>query len=142
MTSTQAAKKKISRTRAKRAARRRRTQPIALFFTTLFQAAASVAALYTPSLTKIPQHTSSLTGFDWLQELLSGHPVRFYYTFGMEKHVFKKLVLELSQFTGLTHSKYVRMEEQVAIFLFMARSGCSNRTAQERFQRSGDTISR
>ncbi|GLB38366.1 putative nuclease activity [Lyophyllum shimeji] len=76
-----------------------------------------------PFLTRTPQHTSILTGEKWLRELLAGHPVRFYNMFGM-------------------NNKYIQKEEQLAIFLRMARSGGSNREMQERFQRSADTISK
>jgi hypothetical protein len=87
-------------------------------------------------------HTSILTGEAWVRELLAGHPVRFQRSMGMAKHVFRRLVLELQVFAGLHPTKYVSMNEQVAIFLFICVKGESNRQAQERFQRSGDTISK
>jgi hypothetical protein len=113
---------------------------VLLFY--LISAAAAVVSNWAPRFEKVPQHTSSLTGLAWLRELFQGHPIRFYNVFGMERHVFRQLVVELALFTGLGHSKHVRMVEQVAIFLWMVRMGARNREAMERFQRSADTISK
>jgi hypothetical protein len=44
---------------------------------------------------KQPMHTSILTGQRWLEELLNGHPTRFYNQLGMKKLVFCRLLLEL-----------------------------------------------
>ena len=38
------------------------------------------------------------------------------------------------------HTRYMRPEEQVAIFIYTAVTNASNRKAAERFQCSGDTI--
>ena len=61
---------------------------------------------------------------------------------GMAKHVFWRLVQELQVFAGLGPSKYVSVREQLAIFMYISVSGNTNRQAQERFQHSGDTISK
>ncbi|KAJ7593606.1 hypothetical protein C8J56DRAFT_716380, partial [Mycena floridula] len=66
---------------------------------------------------KIPMHTSVLTGEAWLQELLNGHPLRFSWQIGMSHIVFRKLVQALSQKCGLSPSKHLTAEEQLAIFL-------------------------
>lgn len=42
----------------------------------------------------------------------------------------------------LSATRYVSVAEQLAIFLFMVGHNNSNRAAQERFQHSGETISR
>ena len=60
----------------------------------------------------------------------------------MNRHVFKQLVQELELTCGLVPTRYVSSEEQVAIFLRIAKSGLGNAEMQERFQRSGDTISK
>ncbi|KAJ7659057.1 hypothetical protein DFH06DRAFT_902339, partial [Mycena polygramma] len=39
-------------------------------------------------------------------------------------------------------TKYVSADEKLATFLHFARTGCSTRMLQERFQRSADTINR
>jgi hypothetical protein len=61
----------------------------------------------TPSLFPTPINTSTLTGMGWLRELLTGHPVRFYDTLGVPKHVFCKLVHESELHAGLKHSKHI-----------------------------------
>ncbi|KAF9472455.1 hypothetical protein BDN70DRAFT_886953 [Pholiota conissans] len=61
---------------------------------------------------------------------------------GINRFVFRKLVSELENRTWLCPTRYVTSEEQVAIFLRIARTGQGNAEMQERFQRSGDTISK
>ncbi|KAH9973919.1 hypothetical protein BJV74DRAFT_863976 [Russula compacta] len=48
-----------------------------------------------------------------------------------KKHVFWRLVLELQVFTGLRSTKYVSMNEQVAIFMYICVLGNTNRQTQE-----------
>ena len=60
----------------------------------------------------------------------------------MGRHVFLKLVQTLCLKSGLTPTKHVSSQEQVAIFLRIAVTGLGNREQQERFQRSGETISK
>ena len=91
---------------------------------------------------KVPQHTSILSGQGWLNELIAGHDGRFHNEMGMRKHVFWALLSILREETGLYDSRHLSAEEQLAIFLHFAHRGLSNRALQERFQRSGDTISR
>jgi hypothetical protein len=74
-------------------------------------------------LCKVPMHTSILTGEAWVWELLAGHPVQFQRSMAMAKHVFKRLVLELQVFAGLHPTKYVSMNEQVAIFMYICVTG-------------------
>jgi hypothetical protein len=102
-------------------------------------------AVVTPLLLsspRVPMHTSILTGRAWLDELLVGHPERFKRQLGVAKHVFHRLSKELQQLSGLCNSKYVTADEQLAIFLHLARTGDSNRMLQERFQCGGETISK
>ncbi|KAG1879749.1 hypothetical protein F4604DRAFT_1579098, partial [Suillus subluteus] len=44
---------------------------------------------------KTPKNTSKLTGQQWLNELLVGHPQHFYDAMRMNKHVFQALLHEL-----------------------------------------------
>jgi hypothetical protein len=60
----------------------------------------------------------------------------------MRKFVFRRLVKFLSEKVGLGDSRYVTLEEQVAIFLYTVVTNLSNWKVAERFQRSGDTISK
>ena len=83
----------------------------------------------------LPYHTSILTGQGWVEELLDGHPERICCELGMHKETFLLLI------NGYSRSKYMSLEEQLAIFLYMCVMGLSIRHTGERFQHSNETIS-
>lgn len=89
-----------------------------------------------------PYHTSKFRGADWVRELLRGHPQRIKDVLGVQKHVFLAFRAELVVYCGLRPSRGISVDEQVAIFLYMVVTNLPNRQVAERFQRSGDTISR
>ncbi|KAF7129896.1 hypothetical protein RHSIM_Rhsim10G0146800 [Rhododendron simsii] len=91
---------------------------------------------------KEPCHTSALTGQAWVTELQEGNPKRMYQSFRMSKMNFFSLVYQLEHNYGLQVSERISVAEQVAIFLWIMGQRANNRNAQERFQRSGETISR
>ncbi|XP_024634373.2 uncharacterized protein [Medicago truncatula] len=111
----------------------------------IFQKAIFVAALVgeyaVNHLCKEPCRTSELTGHSWVQEILQGNPTRCYEMFRMEKHVFNLLCTELVEL-GLKSSNRMTVEEMVAMFLVAVGHGVGNRMIQERFQHSGETVSR
>ncbi|KAJ7084131.1 hypothetical protein C8R44DRAFT_533248, partial [Mycena epipterygia] len=72
-----------------------------------------------PLYWKQPYHTSALTGDGWVFELMSGHPERIRTELGVHLHVFLLFVAELRGVAGLEDSKFLRLEEQAAIFLHM-----------------------
>ena len=76
------------------------------------------------------------------RECLVGHAERFRRQIGMENFVFRSLLYDLQRRCGLHATRHVSAEEQLAIFLRIARTGLCNSEMQEQFQRSGDTISR
>ena len=86
-------------------------------------------------------HTSALSGEAWVLELLCGHPNRIRTELGVSHEVFGELIQELHA-TGHQNSRYVSLEEQLAIFLYMCVTGLTIRHVGERFQRSNETISR
>ena len=90
---------------------------------------------------KEPYHTSLLSGEGWVQELLNGHPKRIRCELGVTKHVFQQLMAEL-HVMGYQRSKYVSLEEQLAIFLYTSVTGLTIQHVGERFQRSNETISK
>ena len=90
---------------------------------------------------KEPYHTSILSGYAWVQELLNGHPERIRTELGVHKEVFYSLIEEL-QSMGHGDTKYVTLEEQLAIFLYMSVTGLTIRHVAERFQRANGTISK
>ena len=96
---------------------------------------------FSADFNKWAKNDSKLTGQEWLDELLIGHPKRFYASMGMHKHVFRELLRELIK-VGLHDTRYVSSEEQLGIFLYLAVTGVAQRHLEERFQRSPDTISK
>ncbi|KAF7288467.1 putative nuclease HARBI1-like protein [Mycena chlorophos] len=90
----------------------------------------------------VPKHTSALTGQKWLDELLFGHAGRFKEQIGMSQHVFLRLSFELQMYNGLCSTRGVTAHEKLATLLHWARTGSRSRLLQERFQRSGETISK
>jgi hypothetical protein len=88
-----------------------------------------------------PWHTSALTGEAWVMELLSGHLEHMWTALGVSLHVFSALISEL-QAAGYKNSKYVSLEEQLAIYLYACVTGLTIRHLGECFQRSNETISR
>ena len=87
-----------------------------------------------------PYHTSILSGEAWVQELIHGHPRHIRTELGVQKRIFKELVFALHHI-GHRDSKYVTLEEQLAIFLYTCVTGLTSAHVGERFQRSGKTIS-
>ncbi|KAL2943745.1 Argininosuccinate synthase [Bienertia sinuspersici] len=78
----------------------------------------------------------------WMLEMLNGHPIRCVNAFRMQPQLLMKLCNDLSSKYGLKASCNMSVHEKVGIFLYTLAQGVSNRTLGERFQRSGDTISR
>ncbi|KAL5726821.1 hypothetical protein ACHQM5_000073 [Ranunculus cassubicifolius] len=103
-----------------------------------------IIAAATATTTKIPCRDSILSGADFVKELLSeeAHPKCCQENFRMEKHVFWRFVDLLERRGLLVHSSGVRIEEQLAIFMLKVGQNERNRLLQERFQHSGETISR
>jgi hypothetical protein len=73
--------------------------------------------------------------------VLNGHECRCRREFRMEAYVFRALV-KLLRDKNLLSDGLIQIEEQVAMFLYTLAKNASNRTVQERFQHSGDTVSR
>jgi len=69
-------------------------------------------------LIKEPYHTSIFSGEGWIQELLEGHPKCIQCELGVSKNVFYALIEEL-QDMGYGNSRYITLEEQLAIYLYM-----------------------
>jgi len=90
---------------------------------------------------KEPYHTSILSGYAWIQELLHGHPERIRMELGVRKEVFHALIRELRSM-GHGDTRYVTLEEQLGIFLYMSVTGLSVRHVRERFQCANGTISK
>ncbi|XP_058202540.1 protein ALP1-like [Rhododendron vialii] len=61
---------------------------------------------------------------------------------GLPISVFIAFCEALKVHTGLKHSRYLTVQEQVCIFLLVVGHNSRNRIIQERFQHSGETISK
>ena len=117
----------------------RRLQQYAVLFLSIILTA--TAAVLQSIETREPYHTSILTGEGWVMELLAGHPDRIRCELGVSHEVFAELISALQEM-GYRNSKYVSLEEQLAIFLYASVTGLTIRHLGERFQRSNETISR
>src|SRR5258708_17670765 len=65
----------------------------------------------------IPYHTSALSGADWVNELLTGHPERIRNELGVHRNTFLVLVEPLKR-PCLQSSHHVSIEKQLSIFLY------------------------
>ena len=84
--------------------------------------------------------TRQLSGIEFVQELLNGHPDRMYNMFRMDKEVFIRLYYTLEHLQLLEHDRHVCIEEAVAMCLYILSHGAVIRVVSERFQRSVDTM--
>lgn len=89
-----------------------------------------------------PFHTSALKGTEYTKELLSGNANWLRRMLGVTHIVFYALKQHLVD-GGFIYDRYkVKVDEQLAIFLYIVRHGASVVLAGDRFSRGGDTISR
>ena len=92
---------------------------------------------------KMPARNSVLAGSAKLAELLtSENETPFREQMRMGREAFLTLCRELTQRGLLSDSLHINAQEQVAIFLFIVGQNQSNRAAQDKFQHSGETISK
>ena len=104
--------------------------------------AGAIALYYNTYLYKEPCMDSYNTGMQWLTEILHGHWTRCVNMFRMDATTFQTLCFTLENQYGLKASRRMCVFEKVGIFLYTIALGASNREVQERFQHSGETISR
>ncbi|XP_012088403.1 uncharacterized protein LOC105647032 isoform X2 [Jatropha curcas] len=104
--------------------------------------AAAAGYYYYNSINRQPRCSSSPSGSAFMTEVLDGPDDLCREMFRMDKHVFHKLCTTLRQRAMLRDTAGVMIEEQLAIFLNVIGHNERNRVIQERFQHSGETISR
>ena len=106
----------------------------------------SIHIIILPSLyNNLPQlmRTSQLSGQEYMDEVLNcNNTRRCQEVFRMKPEVFQFLCSELQSKRGLYASRHIAVDEKVGMFLWMVARAASNRDVQERFQHSGDTVSR
>ena len=111
-------------------------------FYQLVLAGCAAAATFTSFQEKKPCRTSSHTGYKFVMDVLNGHEIRCFEQFRMEKHVFMNLLETLTKRYGLKEGFDMPLIEVLAMFLTTIGHGLSNRMIQERFQHSGESVSR
>lgn len=95
------------------------------------------------AINRQPKHNSAFTGQAYTNELLSsGHHERILECLHMPAAVFLSFCQLLRKYQYLKDTRYTTVEHQVHIFIYVITTGGSNRTTQERFMHSGETISR
>jgi hypothetical protein len=93
-------------------------------------------------LFKTCRNTSKLTGAQKTREWLEGHLVPFYELLRVEKHTFFLLRDALCERNLLKDTERMDVNEQLVIFLHTIGHNLRNRVLQDKFQHSGETISR
>jgi hypothetical protein len=105
-------------------------------------ATAVVEAYIQRYINRRPCRTSLLGGNEWVLEILSGHPMRCFQNFRVAPDVFMRIVEIVRSRVSQSCRSLVSIEERLAMFLFIVGQNASNRNTQERFQHSGETVSR
>jgi len=86
--------------------------------------------------------TTGLPGAEYLRELLEcENEKRIYEVLRMQKDTFNQLCIRLRR-AGLKDSRYILIDQQVAMFLWVLNYSASIQATAERFQHSSETISR
>ncbi|KAK5845288.1 hypothetical protein PVK06_001458 [Gossypium arboreum] len=105
------------------------------------QVLSSVLLHHETYFTKQPCMYSNYKGQMWLEEVLNGHDHRCMNSFRMPKNIFHSLLHDLQTNYGLKYEK-VSVMEKLALSLHILGYRESNSNAEERFQRSEETVSR
>lgn len=93
-------------------------------------------------LTNTTTFTKSTDGTKFIDEVLNGPNENCLDNFRMGKHEFYKLCHILQSKGLLRHTNRIKIEEQIAIFMFVVGHNLRTRAVQELFKYSGETISR
>ncbi|WCJ24610.1 hypothetical protein M5689_006555 [Euphorbia peplus] len=112
------------------------------FLNIVATATIAIALYYETYIHKSPCMISYQTGFLWLNDIMEGHETRCLDMFRIKKDTLLLLCEELQVKHNLKTSRNMSILEKVCICLYILAQGASNRHAQERFQHSGETISR
>jgi hypothetical protein len=97
---------------------------------------------YVTYVHKEPCMISYNTRMRWLNEVVQGHHQRCVNMFRMDATTLQTLCYDLETQYGLKPSRRTSVIEKVAMFLYTIALGATNRQVQERFQHSGETVSR
>ena len=101
-----------------------------------------LATIYRPQQLWIPSNRS-YTGQEYIDDLLNcGSDIRICNQLRMQLETFNQLRNWLYNNSKLKDSRYISIEEKLLIFIYIAKSGSSNRAAQEQFNHGPETISK
>eukprot|EP00256_Glycine_max_P051488 XP_014617519.1 putative nuclease HARBI1 [Glycine max] len=103
---------------------------------------ANVTNYFMNYVVRNPCRDSSITDHRWVSKILNGHPIHCYQMFRMKKLVFLELCDIFETKYNLKKTRNVSIYEQVGLFLYMLSQPGFVRNCEERFQHSGETISR
>ena len=90
---------------------------------------------------KVPLHTNTQTGLEWVQYILTRHEKKCRRNFRMPSYVFRDLCNTLRQY-GYYGTRNVALEESLTMTLMVLGYAEGNRMVQERFQHLGETVHR
>ena len=93
-------------------------------------------------LCKTPQRTSMLSGAQFVRDMIEGHPQTCYELFRMDKETFMNLCDHLKRHENLQDTRFVTVEEAVAMFLLIVGHNVRMRVVADRFQHSTETVAR
>lgn len=96
----------------------------------VFAVSSTASLLPQPCTDPEPYHMSVLTSEGWLFKLLTGHPDCIWTELGMRIGPFNDLILLLRSY-GHSNARFVSLEEQLAIFLYMCITGLPTRHVSE-----------
>lgn len=88
------------------------------------------------------QKLKAANGKKFVDDVLNAENERCVENFRMDKHVFYKLCDILQAKGLLRHTNRIKIEEQLAIFMFIIGHNLRTRAVQDLFKYSGETISR
>ena len=102
------------------------------------------AERYDGPLIKIPCRNSDMPGWKWVQELITGHPLRILENCRITVDNFMRLcdVLVGNNYVPQNPHTHVSIEESLAMTLVMLSHSTQTRVVAERFQHSTETIHR
>ena len=86
---------------------------------------------------KRPEHTSSLSGAKKVEEIFDGHDNWCKVDYRMEPEAFRAVVSFLREEGLLLDTRGVKVEEQLAMFMFMLSQNASITKLKKEFQHSG-----
>jgi hypothetical protein len=104
---------------------------------------AVIGAVQAMKLERGTPRSTGLPGRVYLNEFFqNGTPRRIYDVLRMQKETFFKLCDWLESNTDIESLRYISVQEQVAMFLWTINFSVSNKQVMERFQHSGEIVSR